>query len=137
MQSQRRKKACKECRTHKIKCSAEPPEICSRCRRLGLPCILTSDARSRRTKAQLQRELEALKGLTSQPTSQSVDDHNSTTAYTLSQDQANGDALAFIGPSSSLSNEVTTITSLNNPCLPRVLDGWELGSVKINDCFKL
>ncbi|KAI1481836.1 hypothetical protein F4774DRAFT_22890 [Daldinia eschscholtzii] len=136
MQSQRRKKACKECRTHKIKCSAEPPEICSRCRRLRLSCVLTSDTRSRQTKAQLQRELEALKSLVKQPT-QLVQDSNPALTYIPGQHQANIETPAFPGPLLCSSEQIHVVSFPDTTCSPRILDGQELSSSEISHCFKL
>ncbi|KAL6903235.1 hypothetical protein GGI43DRAFT_401549 [Trichoderma evansii] len=54
----RRRPACRECRVQKVKCDAEPPNFCTRCRRMQLECVIAPTPASRRTKAQLQRELE-------------------------------------------------------------------------------
>ncbi|PTB36661.1 hypothetical protein M441DRAFT_62116 [Trichoderma asperellum CBS 433.97] len=54
----RRRPACRECRVQKVKCDTEPPNPCTRCRRMQLECVIVPTPASRRTKAQLQRELE-------------------------------------------------------------------------------
>ncbi|EHK47693.1 hypothetical protein TRIATDRAFT_81058 [Trichoderma atroviride IMI 206040] len=54
----RRRPACRECRLQKVKCNAAPPSSCTRCRRMQLECVIAPTPASRRTKSQLQRELE-------------------------------------------------------------------------------
>ncbi|KAM0516983.1 hypothetical protein ACHAPE_005095 [Trichoderma viride] len=67
----RRRPACRECRLQKVyaalaeinsngqvKCNAAPPSSCTRCRRMQLECVILPTPASRRTKSQLQRELE-------------------------------------------------------------------------------
>lgn len=82
----RRRPACRECRLQKVntiqpplphiillshctvladinsneqvKCNAAPPSSCTRCRRMQLECVFAPTPASRRTKSQLQRELE-------------------------------------------------------------------------------
>ncbi|EHK17250.1 uncharacterized protein TRIVIDRAFT_205851 [Trichoderma virens Gv29-8] len=60
----RRHPACRDCRVQKVKCDAEPPASCTRCRHMQLLCIVERTPASRRTKAQLQSELEAMRGRT-------------------------------------------------------------------------
>ncbi|KAL7947515.1 hypothetical protein V8C42DRAFT_318000 [Trichoderma barbatum] len=60
----RRRPACRECRVQKVKCNAEPPEPCARCRYMGLSCVVAPTNASRRTKAQLQREVDAMRSRT-------------------------------------------------------------------------
>ncbi|KAL7798800.1 hypothetical protein V8C43DRAFT_276295 [Trichoderma afarasin] len=57
----RRHPACRDCRVQKVKCDAEPPASCTRCRHMQLSCVVERTPASRRTKAQLQSELEAMR----------------------------------------------------------------------------
>ncbi|KAK3657968.1 hypothetical protein LTR22_009195 [Elasticomyces elasticus] len=60
----KRVKACNACRQHKLRCDAHENAgvDCSRCRRIGRECIFTTTfkRRARHTRADLQRELDAI-----------------------------------------------------------------------------
>ncbi|KAI1104081.1 hypothetical protein F4804DRAFT_308180 [Jackrogersella minutella] len=149
MPPMKRKKACQLCRSQKAKCDAEPPRICSRRRRMGLLCVLSSDTNARQTKAQLQHELDQLKMVehSGQDKYRSVWTENQiypATATGASVDMVSvasqpsmptlphGDiqvSSADYGPPNSVPNFYKTSS--------RILDGDEIEGWKIQHCFMM
>ncbi|KAB5560325.1 hypothetical protein GE09DRAFT_962033 [Coniochaeta sp. 2T2.1] len=129
----RRRKACEQCRQQKIRCDGEPPQICSRCHRMGLRCVLSSNPNVRKTKAQLQREVELLR-LQSEPTSS-----------TATQQLFSGSDGSHVDPAVSISSYIVSpveshgpsAASLDERCCARDFSGQEIDALKIRDCFEL
>lgn len=44
-----------------MKCDAEPPNACSRCRHMGLECAIARTPAARRSKTQLHKEFHELR----------------------------------------------------------------------------
>jgi hypothetical protein len=129
-----------------IKCSAEPPEICARCRRLGLRCVVVDNGHHRQTKAQLRRELEGLRsgsisaapqtGDTSSPET-SRSGHLESHGGGSGSDTTNLLGLSSVGqgPDGEVAGSSPWFT--NEPCLSRSIQGREVVSTTIRNCFRL
>lgn len=127
----------------KVKCDGHPPESCSRCRRMRLPCVPPTNLTTRQTKAQLQRELDILKGRLV-PQGSHTDNHNISTTVSglVTAEQIPSPALptASTGPlgiSSTQGNDGLSTEFDPKGCSHRSLDGESIESYKIRDCFNL
>lgn len=123
-----------------IRCDAQQrqPQQCTRCKKMGLDCIIlpTSAKSSRRTKADLQRELDSLKtkvqkqNLAHEPQtffSRPEDIHPRNVTSSRSLDVSLEAAQPDASPDSpDLANT-----------LPRTLNGLVVEADKIDDCFAL
>lgn len=143
--------------TYQIRCDAEYPDECSRCRRLGLACVKSVNTNTaRKTKAQLQRELEMLKASSPGRTTRDRDAvEESPDPSTLSQPQVSP---SNITPTAIPAADIDCVLNQNmpfsiatplaasnapepssdiGPCASRSLDGHEVDSRKIRDCFAM
>jgi hypothetical protein len=121
--------------TMQIRCDAQQqqPQRCTRCKKMGLDCIIlpTSAKSSRRTKAELQRELDSLKTEVQKQAQTFVsppgDIHprnvTSPRSHTVSPESVQLEASP--GP----------LDAANT--LPRTLNGLFVEANRIDDCFAL
>ncbi|KAK9233921.1 hypothetical protein V1525DRAFT_391961 [Lipomyces kononenkoae] len=125
--SARKKTACAECRQQKMRCDGDPgtldPPACTRCRRLKIPCVFSAPFRrthKRKRLQELEEETTALKHqlLSASPAAPGNHIHVSwiPTARTIRHNEPSAD---------------------NYPTLSRTIDGLELASGIIDDCFEL
>ncbi|KAH8885394.1 hypothetical protein GQ53DRAFT_751127 [Thozetella sp. PMI_491] len=148
MPPERRRKACRECRAQKIRCDAEPPATCSRCRRMSLTCVLSSNPNARQTKAQLQKEIERLKdkdvpGSHLSPAAISSLSDTPSVIQAFSKGKARREsevvpnsAVTFsISPPAS--NDFSTLANEDERCSSRTCNGHDFEAHKIRDCFAL
>ncbi|PYH94483.1 hypothetical protein BO71DRAFT_440989 [Aspergillus ellipticus CBS 707.79] len=130
-----RGRACVECRQQKLRCDAhlDPSNHCSRCRRVGVSCEMSDTfyRRPRKTKAQMQREIEDLR-------------HQARMSHGA-EDAAHQIMLPSPLPqTSSLPEHTHTLVHRPEaPLTPRAdtlsqaLDDVEFEPHKIEDCFSL
>ncbi|KAF2014952.1 hypothetical protein BU24DRAFT_225515 [Aaosphaeria arxii CBS 175.79] len=155
-----RRKACVECRQQKIRCDVEqhktPHDPCSRCQKMSLECRIlpTSTRNLRQTKAEMRRELEALRmnlhhghdvagHVMQTPTSHagtSDGQHYSPIGPGSYSNESGRDASASMSPSfhDAPSGPPTRRSSHGHTAtLPRVLDNYVVDAKRIDDCFAL
>jgi transcriptional regulatory protein LEU3 len=108
------------------RCDAEPPAICSRCRRFGLDCVLASNPHARRTKAELQRELDK------------INTTKSSQADSRSRDSpAPGERSCLTTPPYGDSVKPSFANTIDVACSARVLDGEAFDAQTLKDCYYL
>ncbi|ETN39952.1 uncharacterized protein HMPREF1541_06179 [Cyphellophora europaea CBS 101466] len=146
-----RVKACTECRQQKLRCDAGQSSStgCSRCRRRGLKCVITSNfVRSKRkTKSELQAELASLKDQLQSPTHPSPGQPPSHVRVSSNSDQAIASPMeqrvhsasteAFQQQPTREISSVPTQDSTSWSTLPRVFGDVEVSALAINDCFRI
>ncbi|KAJ5593909.1 uncharacterized protein N7459_000117 [Penicillium hispanicum] len=123
--------ACVECRQQKLRCDAplHPSNGCSRCRKIGIDCEMsdTFHRKPRKTKAQMQREIDELRRQ-AERSSYNLTDRNASSTFVPpphSQDVLDGHVHTVLSPRS------------NAATLPQSLDGISFEPRKIDDCFSL
>ncbi|KAF2494481.1 hypothetical protein BU16DRAFT_487600 [Lophium mytilinum] len=139
--SVRKKPACAECRQQKMRCESDAsslePLACSRCRRLKIPCIFSAPFKRTHKRKRLQELEEETAALKHQLLSASL--------------AAPGDALPVEDAPTPRQEENSHVSQIpaakvmrrNEPSshddvtLSRTIDGLELASGIIDDCFEL
>lgn len=122
---------------------------------MGLECLIAQSPTARKTKAQLQRELDAVKRGSALQTVEDTAPSDGAAAQSLDAidpDQlpgtpsppnnsanANSRFLALdslLSPQVSVSDTlVQNVSQSDRRCSPQVFEGHEISSTKINDCF--
>ena len=146
-----RVRACTECRQQKLRCDAhlDYSKPCSRCSKLGLECSVTSNfkRRKKRTKAQLQQELDELREQARYSLISSGAETERSDSLLPSVPSAWPLAVSDVAVEKLGSISVDDLTfeiQRYNPSeysmqqtLPRTLAGQEVDPKRINDCFSL
>lgn len=122
---------------------------------MGLECLIAQSPTARKTKAELQRELDAVRrGSALQPVEVRVpsegaaphaldaiesDQLPSTPSLSSNNTNANSRFLALdslLSPEVSVSDAVVqNVLQGSHRCSPQIFEGHEISSTKISDCF--
>ncbi|KAF4630772.1 hypothetical protein G7Y89_g7363 [Cudoniella acicularis] len=139
--SARKKTACAECRQQKMRCESDPgtldPSACSRCRRLKIPCVFSAPFKRTHKRKRLQELEEEATTLKRQLLSASpAAPGNPLPSGDAPPPRQEEDIDVSRIPTAGITRR-NEPTADNDPTLPRTIDGLELASGIIDDCFEL
>ncbi|OCK75277.1 hypothetical protein K432DRAFT_386307 [Lepidopterella palustris CBS 459.81] len=139
--SVRKKTACAECRQQKMRCEGDPstldPPVCSRCRRLKIPCVFSAPFKrthKRKRLQELEEEATALKRqlLSASPAAPGSPLPSGDAPPPRQEEDID---VSLIPPARIIRRSGPSAD--NDPTLSRTIDGLELAPGIIDDCFEL